>query len=375
MASNSLPETLDQIIIGAGPIGILTALKFQKENQKVIVLERTDQLGGLWRTLVHEEALFEHGLHFVHHAAQWNEFLFEIDEEIPLTEPTEMPLLFEQKKWKSLSDLSIFTKIETPYLGAGQCLVRGGMSQWLSTLIEKKNLKVQFNESLKNLEVDDNGIIEGQTTLSHYKSQYWNFSGSQENYLNLFPPKTLKTHTYHSRYSPAIIFQFILKKPLHDRKSVHIIRHKMDHKQHTFFGLFESNLDPSRAPEGRQTCTWMCFLDEEEFEDTSAITRWRRALKRNLSHAWEDFENLILWERFLALPQAGGPQPRTSEPPKKLLHGHKLQWKNVNFLTHCGPHQEAPFFWTTQQLLNIGQVKLKKKASVDQTDSKSPQLS
>src|SRR5690606_3775748 len=98
---------------------------------------------------------------------------------------------------------------------------------------------------------------------------------------------------------------------------------------------------------GRQTCTWICFLTEEDFEDTSCVTRWKRAMKRAISSAFEGFENQILWERFVALPQAGGPIA-AAEPGKHVGLQH---WKNVTFLTHCAPHHETPFVWTTQQLM------------------------
>jgi len=77
----SMVETIDTLIIGAGPAGLTTAYRLAKAGHNVAVIEQDkDYVGGISRTVSHKGFLFDIGGHRLFSKSReieelWNEIL------------------------------------------------------------------------------------------------------------------------------------------------------------------------------------------------------------------------------------------------------------------------------------------------------------
>jgi protoporphyrinogen oxidase len=250
MAQKPRERQVDCAIIGAGPVGILAAAT-RAPGQNTLVLEREDWVGGNWRSFQKDGALFESGLHFVHQPRQWNEYLFDLGFELPVTEPTGQALLWEKGSFRPLPSDAL-SPLEQLYVHPENVIVRGGMQSFLEKVVMAKDITVSHGEALISLETDDSGIALGKTTAGTLTADQWIWTGSPRVARRYLPPAAAK-HTDFGDYQAAIVSQFILRRPVSDLSSVLVLRHRVDHIEYRFLGLFDSNVDPTRAPAGRQT--------------------------------------------------------------------------------------------------------------------------
>jgi len=304
----------DALIIGSGFDALYTAFKLQSQGQSVAVLEETDAIGGLYRSLKDGDALLESHVNFVPATPVDQNMLMAIKNDVP---ELELDVL-------DLGPLTFHNGHVQPFLGFGETEIQA-VDEYASFL---SNSQIELNMGLGELARKLRALLTCQvltqsevTALELEPELAVTVNGSQKItattlYFFESPHKLSELLTGTNHHLTKSVVQRLSKIPLWTAVNL-AFRHPQSLTEssavHVLYGAKDQpcigRFRQEDAPTPVYSSQWTTFVSQEVAADSELLGATIREMKKQIKRMYPNFFEQVSKEFIVISPDAYGSLP------------------------------------------------------------------
>ena len=313
MNISSKKNAFETVVVGSGLSGLCMATALSKAGHQVLLLEASELMGGLTRTMTSKAGPLENGLRFLPDselARRSLVFLSTLIEEEILFESVERePLTFESggfRPYVGFGDHSPEFYDEIAYfLNSRELVLQKPMSTWAQSLFSKFNgefsprsyvTKFHFGEGkIHSLTINGQKVIQAKNII---------YAGPIKDLKTLLPEDVFSSRARQkltkAKFWTGIGLDLVHHEPQTEFGGIYLLNGTTQDDIGPCVGRFHV------AQENLQASQWFSFIDDEDAEDTEKVGAALKKIKRQIKRAFPNaFENLVS-ERILVAPSMAG---------------------------------------------------------------------
>lgn len=278
------------IIVGGGVTGLVTACFFKQKNIPFMGLEREERLGGL-STVGHPRSYYEPS----------QRLLSELISDLEWTSIDEEAHTLSKGEWKKVEGEKL--EEEEYFLGNPFQAPSRSYGSILNSLMSAAGEHFQLRKNVISIEPAYKKIICQDGSELNYEKLVWTcpLSGLLKVWKgDKLPLQRLLKSAQEAMGGMALELE--LKGSIFPLKNTVVFPFRFkDHKLRA--------LGSAQGRDGKTFLSWMLFLPAEVFEDREEMAKCVRTLRRELEKEFTELKSLILTERIVYLPTMAGKRP------------------------------------------------------------------
>lgn len=313
LVENSLPESVDTLVVGGSLGGLLAAAFEAREGKKVLLLEASPNLGGRWSPELRGGFQLGAGLCFAHKEAT-EQICKHIGIDCEFIDIKNGDCLLASKRgWKKVDS---FPSWEAYFSRPIEIMPKGGIAGIIAKIVDTGTFHICKEHPVVELYVEGEKAKYAQAGDKKIAFQECIWACGETVLMDVLSGEEIP-----EKGSPRTLWmkQFITNNPCsgivlefaHDKLIGEFTETlafplsesspDMDH----IIGSFISNRDPSLAPAGKQLSSWVLSLGGQKFllekDNNHEIMKRINLSKRVLERYLPGFKNSILFHRVQIL--------------------------------------------------------------------------
>lgn len=314
-----MANSYDYIVVGAGLTGLCIASRISQECENVLLIDSSDQIGGLNRPIRLSNQETDNGLRFVPDTPAAESALLFLESLLQLklmgSKRVQAPLHFvegQEKEFLGFGDTPPAYYENIAYFLAGRSIeLNLPVHIWPQLLANKFKGEVLLKSTLTNIltnEQDGSKLvhqikINGQKLI---ECKNLIFAGSPKSLLNCLAPHDISPKNRQkiskSKLWTGVQLDIASSSEISTNNAIYTLEGSAADEGIVFVGRFE----PHNPLENVQISKWIGFIDHESSEDLeqfgSVIKRMKKVIKRSFPKIFES----SLGERIVISPFMGG---------------------------------------------------------------------
>lgn len=310
-------HVFDYAIIGSGLSGLATAVRLSKETHNVVLLEGSDQAGGVNRPIQFPTGVINNGLRSVADTALNREALLFLEDLLGLKilrgTFEAPPVTFSEGQLREFIGFGDhppeFYEQLIPFTNPNRLELHLEPAMWTSLLLEKFTGQFMPRSYVTRVQMEEGKAvaltINGSKTIKVHNVVY---AGPVKGLTTLLPQDVLAPRARQklakNLYWTGVCLDLCHDKQVTESNAVHLLNGTTQDELGPCAGVF---LAPAQTEQAvRQASQWMTFLDEEVTEDSEIVATALKKIKRQIKRAYPEALDGLIRERIMVAPMIGG---------------------------------------------------------------------